>query len=127
MLVALGTMGGLVLIPLAESQLPVLDAWVTGDPTQVDARLRLVAGGFGVAFGVPTLLGAGYLWRFGGRIVSVNRFPPPGMRVIRDTVVLTGSAAQWRGRALQVLAVVLIVAVVGFGVVLWRLVSLLRR
>jgi hypothetical protein len=123
-LVALGTVGGLVLIRLAESQRPVLEAWITSDPTEVDTRLRLIASGFGLAFGVPTLLGAGFLWRLGGRIVSFNRFPPPGMRVIRDTVVLSGQAARWRGHVLQLLALILTLAAVGFGIMVWRLVSL---
>lgn len=67
-----------------------------------------------------------YCWRLGARIVRSSRFPPPGMRVIRDTVVLHGQQAWRRGRALQALAVILVLTVVGFSMVLWRLVALLE-
>ncbi len=35
-----------------------------------------------------------WLWRFSRKISVAGRFPPPGVPVIRDTVIKTGSAAE---------------------------------
>lgn len=50
-----------------------------------------------------------YVWRLGTRIHRFERFPPPGMTVIRDTVVLQGAAARRRGRLVQAIGAVLVV------------------
>jgi hypothetical protein len=42
--------------------------------------------------------GAAYLMSLGRRILSENRFPPMGMKVLKDTPVLTGRAARIPGR-----------------------------
>lgn len=56
---------------------------------------------------VPTIP-FGYLaWRHGQRILDSGRFPPPGMRVIVDTPVVTGRVARARGTALRTLAALL--------------------
>jgi hypothetical protein len=57
-------------------------------------------------------LGA-YLWHFGSRVRAAGRFPLPGSRVIRDTVVLRDAAAVRRGRIVQATGVVLIVCALG--------------
>jgi hypothetical protein len=125
-LVALGAAGGLLAFLVAESRLPALHAWITEDPAQVQTRLKLIASGLAAAVAVPTLLLAAYYWRLGGRVIRSNRFPPPGMRVIRDTVIWHGESARRRGRILQGLAVILSFVVGGFVTILWRLISLFR-
>lgn len=66
-----------------------------------------------------------YLWRLGVRIKASLRFPPPGLRVIRDTVIMDGADARRRGILLQVLAVVLLLWVLAFLAVTWRLLAVL--
>ena len=65
----------------------------------------------------PLVAFAVYLWSLGAKVLRVRQFPPPGYRVIRDTPVISGQAAELRGRALKVLAVRLGVA----SVLLWLL------
>lgn len=51
----------------------------------------------------PVLCLSLYLIRFAGKIVKAERFPPPGMPVIRDVRIMEGKRAIARGRLLQVL------------------------
>ena len=73
---------------------------------------------------VMLLAVAAYAWRLGARARDASRFPPPGMRVIRDTVVLHGPAAGRRAKLLQALAIALGVCGVGLFVAALRLRSL---
>ncbi len=66
------------------------------------------------------IVGGGVL--FGG----AGRYPPPGLRVVRDTPVVVGEAAGRRGRLLQVFAVVMGLAGLLLAFFLWRFVSLLE-
>jgi len=66
-----------------------------------------------------------YLWRMGSRIRSALQFPPPGLRVIRDTVVVHGEPAARRGRALQGLAVLLVLSMGALLAIAARLHALL--
>lgn len=124
LLVACGTLAGLVVIWLAESYGPALEAWVTRDPEQIRSRLRLAFVVMALAVALPVLGLAGYFWRLGERINRAERFPAPGTLVMRDTVVLRGAPARRRGRLMQLVAVFLVAAACGFMVILWQLVSL---
>ena len=60
-----------------------------------------------VSLGIlPTAL---YLYTTGRRIRQAERFPPPGMAVIRNTPVITGPPARRRGTILMILAVILVI------------------
>ncbi len=48
-----------------------------------------------------------YLFSFGRKVSAAERFPPPGTKVIRDTVVLEGEKAKQRGRLIVVFSLVL--------------------
>ncbi len=126
-LVALGAAGGLLVFWVVQSRLPALKAWVAEDPVQVQPRLRLIASGLAAAIAVPTLFFAAHFWRLGGRVIRSNQFPPPGMRVIRDTVVWHGESARRRGRILQGMALILSFIVGGFVTIIWRLVVALFK
>ena len=56
-----------------------------------------------------------YVWRFGNRIRTAMQFPPPRARVIRDTIVVRGSAAAGRASILQAIAIVLGLGAVGLN------------
>lgn len=55
-----------------------------------------------------------YMMKLGGRILKSERFPPPGMKVIRDTVVLEGQHARTRGYLIMILSLILIILSTGF-------------
>ena len=125
-LLAIGAAFGVLLFVLVESRLPALQKWVIEDPNQAEGRLRVVASGLAAVVAVPTLLFAAYFWRLGGRVIRSSRFPPPGMRVVRDTVVRDGASAKRVGRILQAMALMLTFTVGGLLTIVWRLVSLFR-
>jgi len=127
LLVACTILVVLVVIPLVESFRPALVDWITRDPEQIDSRLRLAFAVLAVAVVVPPLGVAAYLWRLGDRIVRAERFPPPGLAVTTDTVVLRGRFARRRGRLIQILAAIFVLAAPVLAITLWRLMSLLRR
>jgi hypothetical protein len=122
-LVGCGSLAGLALIRLFESQRPALETWIADD---FENRVRLVGLGLAFAFSGPTLLFSLYLWQLGARIVRGARYPPPDMRVIRDTVVMHGDAARRRGRVFQAMSVFFAVAAVAGGMLVWRLLDLLQ-
>jgi hypothetical protein len=64
-----------------------------------------------------------HCWRFGQRITAGGRFPPVDAKTARDFCVLTGTAARRRGRLLQALAILLMLAAVAQYATLLRLMS----
>lgn len=104
-----------------------LREWVAEDPAQAVIRLRLVATSTGALVAIPTLVLAARWWQLGERVVRSSRFPPPDMPVVRDTVIWHGQAARRRGRLLQGVALLLSIAVSGLLMIVWRVLSLLRK
>ena len=49
-----------------------------------------------------------YLFMIGRRVIKHEGFPPPGMKVIRDTILITGDRARLRGQVLVFLSILLI-------------------
>jgi hypothetical protein len=75
--------------------------------------LRLLILGMGLSLVALAL----YLLSLGKRTRHAIRYPPPGARVIRDTVVLEGEEALVRGRLLQTTGYVLLLLAGAFVVV----------
>jgi len=63
---------------------------------------------------LPLILMALYLMNLSRRILKSERFPPPGIKVIRDTVVLKGQHARSRGYLIMILSLILILLSTGF-------------
>ncbi len=110
---------GLLVVWLLQSSLPALEAWLAEEPADAARRVRLLAVVTGGIFAIPTLIFATWFWKQGELIVSADRFPTPGMRVVRDTPIVRGVQARARGRALQMLAVSFVVLNILFVAVLW--------
>lgn len=77
--------------------------------------------------GLPVLAGCVYLWRFAGPIIEQQRFPPQGTKVIRDTVVLTGRAAVFRGQLIRWIAGLMAAACLLIPVLLWYVIKSLSQ
>jgi hypothetical protein len=100
--------------------------WIIADPAATADRVGLVVAVSMVVSLGPLLGFAASIWAVGGRAVRSREFPPPGLRVIRDTRVITDDAAVRRGHVLRLLAVSCALAGVGVGVFLWHLQSLIN-
>ncbi|MDH3378118.1 MAG: hypothetical protein OEQ39_14320 [Gammaproteobacteria bacterium] len=98
--------------------------WVLAEPEKSAERGILIILLVTVPLLAPLLGFAAYLWSLGRRTLRAREFPPPGLRVIRDTRVITGEAAGSRGRQLKLLALGCGIACIALALLLWRLASL---
>lgn len=94
-----------------------LTAWINEDFT---FRATLVVGAMVIFAAGPPLAIAAYLWRIGTRTLAANRYPPPGIRLLRDVPPVTGSAAASRGRLLRAFSSMLAVSALLIAAVLLR-------
>ena len=113
---------GVLLMSIAASLRPDFEAWVRQD---LKVRLLLVLIELTLLTAVPALVMAGYLWHLGLRIIRAQRYPPPGLRVVRDTLVVSGQAAGRRGRLVQAFGAVIGLASLLLAFFLVRLLALL--
>lgn len=111
--------GGAVILLLRQER-ETLIAWLTAYPSEASTVMLLLLGLGGC---LPLLFAAIWTWRCGGRVLRENRFPPEGFKVIRDTPVLRGVAAHRRGKALQWISALFLLAA---GLLLSLLVELSR-
>ena len=125
LLLVVGTcMGALLLVAFARYRIPLSD-WMLADPGSSAQRVKMVFRVLVALLLAPLLALAAYLWSLGGKVVRAREFPPPGIRVIRDTPIVTGERAVSRGRLLKVLALGCCIACAVLAVLLWRLEMLL--
>ena len=125
LLLVVGTcMGALLLVAFARYRIPLSD-WILADPGSSAQRVKMVFRVLVALLLAPLLALAAYLWSLGGKVVRAREFPPPGLRVIRDTPIVTGERAVSRGRLLKVLTLGCGIALAALAVLLWRLEMLL--
>lgn len=118
-IVLLGATAGAVTLLWFEQSLPALIAWAIEGPDSGAARARLLLALIGTVIVVPLVGFAVYLWFLGEQISRSGRFPLPSMKVIRDTVVVTGQAALSRSRCVKAFAVFLALSALGMLCALW--------
>jgi hypothetical protein len=116
----ISTCVGALLIIAFERYRVSLSEWILADPGVAAQRLTTIFRLLVALVLGPLLAFAAYLWSLGNKVVRAREFPPPGLRVIRDTPIITGERAASRGRILKALAYGCCVACVVFGVLLWR-------
>src|SRR5215813_7076151 len=120
-MVVAGACAGALLIFAFEHYRAPLGEWVLADP---GPRVRLVFLLMALLVLAPLIALAAWLWSLGGKVVRAREYPPPGLRVTRDTVVLTGEKAVFRGDLLRALALGCGAASALLGLLLFRLASL---
>jgi hypothetical protein len=105
-----------------------LQGWLAGMAhAAAPVAQRQLLGAFAWLIGVScvsVLTLAAYLWRTGARVLAAAQFPPPGMRVLRDTAIVRGPAALRRGRVMQGMGAVLVLCCLALAVAAWRVYSL---
>lgn len=77
------------------------------ESVEPEKALRVVVMALSILF-IPVAVFGLTIVLLGRRTLSSERFPPPGVKVIRDTVVLEGREARRRGYILTVLGFLLI-------------------
>jgi hypothetical protein len=115
--------GGLVIVLWERYRIPLRD-WILAEPEELAERLGMIIALLAIVSVAPLIGFAGYLWSLGARTLRAREFPPPGLRVIRDTRIITGDGAASRGRQLKLLAGGFLVAALVLGFLLWRLAAL---
>jgi hypothetical protein len=123
-IVVVGSLLGVAALALLQSQRDNLVTWMAKNPLRMKVS---ILGGVVLFLLVPLLLASVWAWRLGTRVVDEQRFPPDRFQVVRDTVVFQGIQARRRGRILQGLGVMFVVAGGGILWVAWKLVALLQR
>jgi len=118
-------LGGLLLWVFDSYQIE-LAGWFFDDSANLDHRLVWILLAL-VVLSLPLLFGAFYFLRMGQSVIDAQRFPPPGVPVIRDTPVLTGNGALFRGRLLRYAAVFLCGCAIGVPIMGWWVLRVLLR
>jgi hypothetical protein len=118
LVLAVGTcVGALLIAAFTRYRIPLTD-WVLADGAQ---RVMLVLAILAALGSAPLLALAVYLWSLGGKVVRAREFPPPGLRVLRDTPIITDERAVFRGRLLKLLAIGCGTASIVLAGLVWRL------
>ncbi len=116
-LLGCATLAGAALMIGANQLRPRFEAWLE----HYGSRVGLTLVGIAIITLGPLLGFAWYLWSLGRRTVRAGRYPPPGLRVTRDTPVLTGQAARRRGRLAYFFAGLLATTALLFPLLLFAL------
>jgi formate hydrogenlyase subunit 3/multisubunit Na+/H+ antiporter MnhD subunit len=120
-----GACVGVLLIVGFQRHHGLLRDWILAKAEVSGQRVKLVLLLLAALLLAPLVVLAAYLWSLGERVLRAREYPPPGLRVMRDTPVTTGERAISRGRLLKVLALACGISSVGLGLLLWRVASLL--
>ena len=118
LLIGIGALLGGVLLWIFESGQLGLAEWVFDPSGHQEERLSWIIGALGV-LSLPLFFGSFYLLRFGQSVIDAQRFPPPGVSVIRDTPVLSGEEAIFRGRLIRYASIFLCGCGFGFPLLFW--------
>jgi len=125
LVIVFGTAAGALLIAGFGYFRDVFHGWLTSDPAETAFRARLAIGVAAALLAAPLVGCAAYLWLLGAKVLRAQRFPPPGLGVVRDTPVVAGTAAVTRGHVMQVVAVCLGVSAAVLCLFFWRLIGTL--
>jgi hypothetical protein len=115
---------GVALVAISQRYQPALLDWAASDPARMRARAQLLIAAVAVILLGPLAAFAIYIWRLGSRTLAEQRFPPEGLAVIRDVLVMRGAEARARGRLLRGFATALFVMIGLMALVLVRLATL---
>jgi hypothetical protein len=120
-LLVMGSAIGVVALSFLDQGLAALERWLRSDPGEFAQRFATIAALFAGSITAPLIAFAALLWIRGTRIRRERRVPLQGERVIRDTPILAGDAAEARGRLLQGFAIGFALCAGLLAIALWRL------
>jgi hypothetical protein len=126
LIISVAALIGVAGVLLLEHYRPKLEQLLEDNAHVLLAHPEMVAAAL-LGLMLPVYVAAIYLWRHGTVIVASERFPPPGQPVVRDTVIVSGRMAVYRGRIIQALALVLLLAGLSLPAVIWYIFWSLAR
>ena len=125
LVVVVAAAAGTIVLVLLDRWLPPRGSWAGAGQSRSGAA-RVFAW-LNVLLTAPVFVFAAYLGWLGHRVIRAGRFPLASMRVYRDTAVLTGRAAERRGRLFQTLGIALAALAIAIAGLAWHLASLLGQ
>jgi len=112
---------GLVLFAELQSELDRIASLAQRDPEAATARgIRLVTI-LALVAGLSLLGVGGWFWQLARRIRRTDQYPPPGMRLLRDTPLLAGTRAWTVATKAKVIAVLTWLLGLAIAWYLWQL------
>jgi hypothetical protein len=114
----IGAMVGIGLFLLFNSLIGNLNQWIENN-AEFLVEHHYVAFLIMLVPVAPVIALSIYLIRYAGKIVTAQRFPPPDTPVIRDVRVVEGKAAVMRGRLVQLLCGIILLAASAIPLLIW--------
>jgi MFS family permease len=106
---------------------PALLGWINTEGDDPLQRAIFVLRAMGVLLALLLALPAVYCWVLALRVDAAGEFPPPDMKLVRETRVLRGDKARGRAWLLKALAIKFSLLAVVCGILVWSLAETLLR
>ena len=116
--IIIGALVGTALFFLLQAAVGNVNQWIESNAVFL-VEYHYLAFLIMLALVAPGLALSIYLIRFAGKIVSSGRFPPPDTPVIRDVRILEGKQAILRGRLVQFLCWIILLALAAIPLLIW--------
>jgi hypothetical protein len=78
------------------------------DTLPTNESIRIAISSIALLSVIPLSIGLFFL-KQGLKILKAESFPPPGTKVLRDTPIIKGEKARWRGKVLIVVLIIILV------------------
>lgn len=124
---AIGAGVGTLLILTVEQHQGTIREQLLAEPTRAPDRIRSAFLISAVLLSTSLVIFAAYFWNLGAKVRRAQGFPPPDVRLIRDTPVVYGEEAAFRARVLQALAMGLLILTGLLLAAFWYLAATLSR
>lgn len=125
-LVAIAGIAGSAAILRFEHTRHEFSAWLLSDPAQFMYRAGFILAVIALGMSLSLFALALWSWRLSAQVVASDRFPPPGLAVIKDTRVLNGARARRFARIQRAVAATVALLGVLVPFVLWRVFEVLK-
>ncbi len=122
--IAVAVVAGTAFLLVSQAYQPALLEWAASDPSRMRARAQLLIAVVAIILLAPVVGLGAYIWRLGTRTLKEERFPPEGLVLVRDVLVLRGVEARTRARLMRMVAMGLFVMSGLMALVLYRLATL---
>ncbi len=118
---------GVVVMWAFESAFTGVEENVDDDPVEAVSQMVSTIRVFAAMTAILTMAIAVWIWLLSSRIFKAERFPPPGMALVRDVRIVSGVQARMFARVGFVAAGLCAVGAIVLPLMLLRLVSLITE